>query len=195
MAMPKSLTKDKLEMQIGVNHMGHFLLTNLLLDLLKSSTPSRIIVLSSLAHIWGQINKDDLNSEKSYNKYKAYSQSKLANVLFTRELAKRLAGTGVTVNAVHPGVVKTELGRYMIHSTVRKIINPFLYFFFKTPTSGAQTTLALALDPDLEKVSGKYFRDCKMVTEGAAARNDEVAEWLWNESEKWTQLSASLNPV
>lgn len=195
MAMPHTLTKDGFEMQIGVNHMGHFLLTNLLLDMLKSSAPSRIVVLSSLAHMWGRINKDDLNSEKSYNKFKAYSQSKLANVLFSHELAKRLTGSGVTVNSVHPGVVKTELGRYLIHSYLRRLMEPALYFIFKTPRSGAQTSLALALDPDLEKVTGKYFRDCKAVNAAAVGRDDEMAAWLWETSDKWTKLTESSNPV
>lgn len=195
MASPRMLTKDGYEMQLGVNHMGHFLLTNLLLDALKASAPSRIVVLSSLAHKWGQINRDDLNSEKSYNKYKAYNQSKLANVLFVRELAKRLEGTQVTANAVHPGVVKTELGRHLIHNKVRQIINPFVHYFFKTPTSGAQTTLAVALDPSLEKVSGKYFSDCKVKKEGLTARDDEMAKWLWEESEKWTKLSTIKQEV
>ncbi|XP_041563203.1 retinol dehydrogenase 13-like isoform X3 [Drosophila elegans] len=111
MRCPKMLTKDGFEMQLGVNHIGHFLLTNLLLDVLKKSAPSRIVVLSSLAHTRGAINLADLNSEKSYDEGLAYSQSKLANVLFTRELAKRLEGSGVTVNALHPGVVDTELAR------------------------------------------------------------------------------------
>lgn len=195
MAMPRNLTKDGFEMQLGVNHMGHFLLTNLLLDLLKSSAPSRIVVLSSLAHYWGKIDREDLNSEKAYNKYKAYSQSKLANVLFVRELSKRLAGTGVTVNAVHPGVVKTELGRHLIHSYIRTVINPFVYFFFKTPRSGAQTSLAVALDEDLEKVTGKYFTDCKIKSEGSVAQDDDTAQWLWQESDKWTKLSETTNPV
>lgn len=195
MAIPKCLTKDGFEMQIGVNHMGHFLLTNLLLDMLKASSPSRIINLSSIAHQWGSMNKDDLNSEKSYSKYNAYSQSKLANVLFTKALAKRLEGTAVTVNAVHPGIVKTELGRYLGNSYGRKLFTPFSHFFFKTPKSGAQTTLAVALDPELEKVSGKYFSDCKVKKEGAAARDEDLAEWLWKTSDEWTKLSASLSPV
>lgn len=195
MAIPKCLTKDGFEMQIGVNHIGHFLLTNLLLDMLKASSPSRIINLSSCAHQWGSINKDDLNSEKSYSRYKAYFQSKLANVLFTKALAKRLEGSGVTVNAVHPGIVKTELGRYLAHSYIRKLVNPLMYFFFKTPKSGAQTTLAVALEPELEKVTGKYFSDCKIKKEVAAGRDDEVAEWLWKTSDEWTKLSVSTSPV
>lgn len=193
MAMPKALTKDGFEMQLGVNHFGHFLLTNLLLNILKSSAPSRIIVLSSLAHKYGEINKNDLNSEKSYNKYKAYSQSKLANILFTQELAKRLIGTNVTVNAVHPGIVKTELGRHLVNSYIKRIFDPFTYFVFKTPKSGAQTTLRVAIDPELKKVSGKYFSDCQIHDVASAARTDngETAEWLWQASEKMTKLDTS----
>lgn len=113
MASPKVMTKDGFEQQIGVNHMGHFLLTNLLLDLLKISAPSRIVVVSSLFHLFGRINKEDLNSEKSYWKWIAYGQSKLANILFTKELARQLEGTSVTVNALHPGAVNTELQRHV----------------------------------------------------------------------------------
>lgn len=103
MACPKALTKDGFEMQLGTNHLGHFLLTNLLLDLLKASAPSRVVVVSSCLHQIGRIKKDDLNSEKSYWKWTVYGQSKLANILFAKELARRLQGTGVTVNALHPG--------------------------------------------------------------------------------------------
>ena len=132
-ALPRTLTKDGFETQIGVNHMGHFLLTNLLLDLLKVSTkknyfnrsrgnshvfkqksaPSRIVNVSSLGHLHGKIKKDDLNSEKSYSKIDCYTQSKLANVLFTRELAKRLKGTGVTSYSLHPGAVITDIARHI----------------------------------------------------------------------------------
>lgn len=196
MAMPKALTKDGFEMQLGVNHLGHFLLTNLLLDILKSSAPSRIIVLSSLAHKYGEINREDLNSEKSYNKYKAYSQSKLSNILFVHELAKRLKDTGVTVNAIHPGIVKTDLGRYLVHSYLKKLIDPFTYYFFKTAKSGAQTSIRLAVDPQLEKVTGEYFADCKMQRVAASARkNNDDAEWLWKQSEKLTRLSSQTIPV
>lgn len=103
MAIPREETEDKFEMQFGVNHLGHFLLTNLLLDMLKMSSPSRIVVVSSMAHAFGKIHQDDLMYEKSYSKWGAYMQSKLANILFTRELAKKLEGSGVTVNCCHPG--------------------------------------------------------------------------------------------
>lgn len=196
MAAPKAHTKDGFEMQLGVNHLGHFLLTNLLLDIIKASAPSRIIVLSSLAHKYGEIDRDDLNSEKSYNKYKAYSQSKLANILFVQELARRLKGTGVTVNAVHPGIVKTELGRHLVHSYLKKLLNPLTYYFFKTSKSGAQTSIRLAVDPDLEKVTGQYFADCKMQNVFPSARkNNGDAEWLWKESEKMVRLSSHTHPA
>lgn len=113
MRCPKMLTNDGIELQLGTNHMAHFLLTNLLLDLLKQSAPSRIVNVSSLAHTRGQINVADLNSEQKYDSGDAYSQSKLANVLFTLELAKRLTNSGVTANSLHPGIVHTELGRHM----------------------------------------------------------------------------------
>ncbi|ALC42024.1 CG2064 [Drosophila busckii] len=189
MRCPKMLTKDGFEMQLGVNHMGHFLLTNLLLDLLKKSAPSRIVNVSSLAHIRGSINKADLNSEKSYDTGNAYSQSKLANILFTRELAKRLKDTGVTVNALHPGVVDTELGRHMSilnNFFGRFVLRSLMWPLLKTAKSGAQTNLYAALDPDLAEVSGLYFSDCKPKNVARAALDDEMAKYLWEESEKWT---------
>ncbi|XP_068146809.1 retinol dehydrogenase 13 [Drosophila tropicalis] len=192
MRCPKTLTKDGFEIQLGVNHMGHFLLTNLLLDVLKKSAPSRIVVVSSLAHTRGAINVDDLNSEKSYDEGLAYSQSKLANVLFTRELAKRLEGTGVTVNALHPGVVDTELARnwkFFQTNFVKYFLKPMLWPLLKTPKSGAQTSLYAALDPDLVNVSGQYFSDCKPKEVAPAAKDEKVGKFLWAESEKWTSKS------
>lgn len=187
MVAPKSLTTDGFESQIGINHLGHFLLTNLLLNALKAAAPSRIIVVSSMAHIGGSINKEDLNSEKSYDRIKAYCQSKLANILFTRHLAKKLDNTGVTVNALHPGVVNTELTRH-IHPALMFLARPFYLIILKTPKSGAQTQIRLAVDPDLETVSGKYFMDCKETEPNNLAQDDETASWLWDKSVKLTGL-------
>ncbi|XP_060658301.1 retinol dehydrogenase 14-like isoform X1 [Drosophila nasuta] len=187
---PRMLTKEGFEMQLGVNHMGHFLLTNLLLDLLKKSSPSRIVNVSSLIHSYGTINFDDLNSEKSYKPDTAYSQSKLANILFTRELAKRLEGTNVTVNALHPGVVETELMRHVAifnNPIIGFLVSPLVWLIFKTAKQGAQTTLYAALDPDLNGVTGLYFSDCKPKEVSAAAKDANSANRLWEESEKWTK--------
>lgn len=181
----RETTEDGFEMQIGTNHFGHFLLTNLLLDTIKSSAPARIINVSSAGHLMGKMNRDDIQSEKSYSKWPAYFQSKLANVLFTRELAKRLDGTNVTANSLHPGAVRTELARNL--AVIRYAALPF-YMFTKTPKSGAQTSIMLAVDPDLDDVTGKYFADCAIAKESKAAQSDETAAWLWEVSEKITGL-------
>lgn len=158
MVSPKyKQTKDGMELQMGVNHMGHFLLTNLLLDLIKKSTPSRIINISSVGHKFGKIDKRDLmNERKPYKAFATYANTKLANVLFTRELAKHLLNTGVTVNAVHPGVVRTEIWKTP-KTFGGRLYDKFMIFFYKTAEEGAQTMIRLAVDPELEKVTGKYF--------------------------------------
>ncbi len=156
---PKSMTKDGFETHLGVNHLGHFYLTNKLLPELKYSQPSRIVVLTSRDHLKGKINFDDLNSAKSYNEEDAYNQSKLANVLFVQELSKRLKGTGVTVNSVDPGYVYTDLMRYS--SVYKSPYSPVSFgfkMFLKTPKMGAQSVVFACVSPDLENVSGKYIR-------------------------------------
>nr|CAD7462500.1 unnamed protein product [Timema tahoe] len=161
MRCPYTKTQDGIELQLGVNHIGHFLLTNLLLTKLQVSAPSRIINVSSVAHMRGKINTEDLNSENGYDAGEAYNQSKLANILFTRELARRLQGTRVTVNAVHPGIVDTELTRHMsfFNSTLSSLfLKPFVWLFIKSPRQGAQTTLYAALDENLEHKTGIYLR-------------------------------------
>ncbi|XP_071751616.1 retinol dehydrogenase 12, like [Centroberyx gerrardi] len=177
MVCPYGKTADGFEMQIGVNHMGHFLLTHLLIDLIKRSAPARIVTVSSMAHAWGAINLEDINSEKGYDKKAAYSQSKLANVLFTRSLAKRLQGTGVTAYSLHPGVVQTELWRHLNgpQQLVMKMISPFT----KSSVQGAQTTIYCAVEPTLETESGGYYSDCAPATCSAAATDDNVAQKLW----------------
>jgi len=186
--LPRTLTKDGHETVFAANHLGHFLLTNLLLDTLKSSAPSRVVIVSSKLHKHGKIVKDDLHGEKEYKTIQAYGNSKLANILFSRELAKRLGNCGVTTYSLHPGVIRTEINRNL--PAILNAVSPALYFLFgKTCKSGAQTTLACALDPDLSDVTGKYFSDCKMVDESEDARDDEMAEWLWRTSEKLTGLA------
>ncbi|KAJ8336728.1 hypothetical protein SKAU_G00379480 [Synaphobranchus kaupii] len=177
MMCPFSKTVDGFEMQFGVNHLGHFLLTHLLFDLVKKSAPARIINLSSMAHSWGTINLEDINSEKTYNDRKAYAQSKLANVLCAQSLAKRLQGTGVTVYAVHPGVVQTELARHL--STPLKVAFAVVKPFTKTAVQGAQTSIYCAVAPELEKESGQYYSDCAHATSARAARDDVMAQKLW----------------
>lgn len=186
MVCPYGKTADGFEMQIGVNHMGHFLLTYLLLDLIKSSAPARIITVSSMAHKWGAINLEDINSEKSYDKRKAYSQSKLANILFTRSLAKRLEGTGVTTYALHPGVVQTDLWRHLSkpEQAVMWMARPFT----KTSVQGAQTSIYCAVAPELDTESGKYYSDCAPANCAQAALDDDMAQRLWELSCKMLSI-------
>ncbi|KAM4867320.1 retinol dehydrogenase 14 [Thomomys bottae] len=181
---PYTKTEDGFEMQFGVNHLGHFLLTHLLLGLLKSSAPSRIVVVSSKLYKYGDINFEDLNSEQSYNKSFCYSRSKLANILFTRELARRLEGTNVTVNVLHPGIVRTNLGRHIhVPLLARPLFNLVSWAFFKSPLEGAQTSIYLASSPEVEGVSGRYFGDCKEEGLLPKAMDESVARKLWDISE------------
>ncbi|XP_029313092.1 retinol dehydrogenase 13-like isoform X2 [Cottoperca gobio] len=187
MLCPKWNTEDGFEMQFGVNHLGHFLLTNCLLDLLKKSTPSRIVTVSSLAHEKGHIQFNDINSDIEYEREKSYRQSKLANVLFSRELASRLKDTGVTVYCLHPGVIRTELGRHLFPTLAlwQRILATFILMWFKSPWQGAQTTIYCAVDESLEHVSGLYYSDCAPKQPAPQALNDAAAKKLWD-------LSASM---
>ncbi|XP_057678889.1 retinol dehydrogenase 14b [Corythoichthys intestinalis] len=186
---PYSKTEDGFEMQLGVNHLGHFLLTHLLLDLLKRSAPSRVVVVSSKLYKYGHVNFDDLNSETKYNKAFCYSQSKLANLLFTLELAHHLEGSGVTVNALTPGIVRTRLGRH-IHIPV--LAKPLFYLasllFFKSPLEGAQTPLYLACSPEVEGVSGKCFANCEEEELLGKATDRQAAKKLWDVSRRMVGL-------
>ncbi|XP_070577856.1 retinol dehydrogenase 14-like [Ptychodera flava] len=188
---PFMKTEDGYEMQFGVNHLGHFLLTNLLLGLLKKSKPSRIVVVSSKLHSRGNIDFENLNmTEANYNRAAGYSNSKLANILFARELAHRLDNTGVTVNCLHPGIVWTNLSRHMNVSPVVKILmRPLIWLLLKSPEEGAQTVVYLSVAPELEDQSGKYFGDCHEKPFTAIARDDGVAKKLWEASEKMTGLA------
>ncbi|NXI57134.1 RDH12 dehydrogenase, partial [Chloroceryle aenea] len=191
MLCPYSKTVDGFEMHLGVNHLGHFLLTFLLLERLKQSAPARIVNVSSLAHHGGRIRFHDLHGEKSYNRGLAYCHSKLANVLFTRELARRLQGkfvlnylsfaigTKVTANALHPGSVHSELVR---HSFVMSWLWKMFSFFLKTPREGAQTTIYCAVAEELDSVTGQYFSDCQPAYVSPRGRDDETAKKLWSVS-------------
>ncbi|KAF5922840.1 hypothetical protein HPG69_013185 [Diceros bicornis minor] len=179
MMCPYSKTADGFETHLGVNHLGHFLLTYLLLERLKESAPARVVNLSSVVHHAGKIRFHDLQSEKHYSRGFAYCHSKLANVLFTRELAKRLQGTGVTTYAVHPGIVRSELVR---HSFLLCLLWRLFSHFLKSAREGAQTSLHCALAEGLEPLSGKYFSDCKRTWVSPSARNNKTAERLWNVS-------------
>lgn len=195
MATPRKLTVDGFEQQLGINHLGHFLLTNLLLDRLKQSAPSRIVVVSSAAYIFGRINKNDLMSEKSYSKFfGAYAQSKLANILFTRKLSEILADSKVTVNCLHPGIVRTELMRYNSCPKTWNVLKTIIDLFIASPKAGAQCSIYLALEPNLECKSGSYYYNLFKYPLLPRARDKDVAHWLWQESEKLVGLAATQKP-
>ncbi|NXQ80036.1 RDH12 dehydrogenase, partial [Nyctibius grandis] len=184
MLCPYSKTADGFEMHLGVNHLGHFLLTFLLLERLKQCAPARIVNVSSLAHHGGRIRFHDLNGEKSYNRGLAYCHSKLANVLFTRELARRLQGKSqrrveFTANALHPGSVHSELVR---HSFVMTWLWKIFSLFLKTPWEGAQTSIYCAVAEELDSVTGQYFSDCQPAYVSPRGRDDETAKKLWSVS-------------
>lgn len=185
--LSRTLTVDGIETVFAANYLGHFLLTHLLTDCLKASVASRVVNVSSSLHNIGKINRNDLQSEQSYFYWKVYGNTKLANVLFSREFAKRLKGTGVTSYAVDPGAIKTDIGRNI--PITQAIMSVIMFFFYKSVKSGAQTTLMCALDPDLKDVSGKYFADCKIARESKSAQNDDDASWLWRASEKLAGLT------
>ena len=170
-------SKDGIELNFAVNFLAPFLLTNLLLPLLKQSAPSRIINVSSSMYKEGEINFDDLESKKHFDKYKAYAQAKLALLLFTKKLAKDLQGSGVTVNALHPGIVGTQITMQNVRT-----MNPIAAFIFKrtfiTPEQGAQTSIYLATSPEVANVSDKYFVNCRQTKTTAAAEDEASAERL-----------------
>src|SRR5438128_1896166 len=181
----RDVTPDGLERQFEVNYLSGFLLTHLLLDLLKRSAPSRIVNVSSSAHMGGTIRFDDLQGERRYGGFRAYNQSKLAQILFTQELARRLEGTRVTVNACHPGVIRTNLGMGGSSVVVR-----FVKMFLKSPEKGAETPIYLATSPEVEGISGKYFVRNQMLAPSARAQDPAVARRLFEISMELAHLSA-----
>ena len=187
-------TEDGFEMIMGVNHLGHFLLTNLLLDLLKKSSPSRIVVVSSMSHklFTTEMKFDYINSDKLYNKWETYSQSKLANILFARELAKRLQGSGVTANSLHPGFIITDIFRHFHHLHVTFFWKPLAFLLGKTPEQGAQTTIYLAVSDEVEGISGLYFDNCKPQEPSKEAQDDAAAKKLWRTSVDIVELNSTI---
>lgn len=185
----RKVTEDGLEMTMQVNYFSQFLLTTSLLDKLKASAPSRIINVNSWGHKYGDINFEDLNGEKKYTSFAQYSQSKLAFMLFSKQLCKNLQGVAVTVNSLDPGNVKTDLTRSVTLFQVPVIGCIVKYIFdclVKLPVDGAQTIVRLAVDPRLEDTSGRYFVDLKEAKPGPKALDDSLAERIWNISEEVT---------
>ena len=183
----KTHTADGFESTIGVNHLGHFLLTNLLLDKLRASKPARIVNVSSRAHTRGQMDLNDINfATKPWNPMTAYEQSKLANVLFSRQLVKMLNPNEVCVYSLHPGVVRTDLGRHIEDKigVFRYVLWGLLWPFTKNPVQGAQTTIHCAVSEELEGETGLYYSDCSPQEAAPLAQNDETAEKLWELSSK-----------
>jgi NAD(P)-dependent dehydrogenase (short-subunit alcohol dehydrogenase family) len=183
----KQKTLEGFEIVFGVNHLGTFLLTHELLPLLERTAPSRVVVVSSALHYRGRMVWDDLMFERRpFGGTTAYNQSKLANVLFAKALARRLEGTGVTVNALHPGVVATELTREL-----PGFVKAIAGWFMLTPAQGARTSLHLALSSEVEKASGAYFEKSRERKASAAALDVTAQERLWKISEELLGLSGS----
>lgn len=179
-------TEDGLLEGMQINHFGPFLLTTLLLPLLKSSAPSRIINVSSMVYKYGKIDFENLNMEKetkeTFNERKLYANTKLCNVLMTVELERQLRGTGVTANCLHPGAVHTEIMKK--RNALTTIIGPVAWLFVKVPWEGAQTSIFLAVSPEVAEVSGRYFSDCRERSITKAAQDTGLARKLWEVSEK-----------
>ena len=178
----RRVTPEGLELTFALNHMAYFVLTEALRDKLIASAPARIVSTSSAAHDGATLDFNDLQSAKGYGGLKVYGRSKLANILFTGELARRLAGTGVTANCLHPGVVATRFGQSS--GGFAGLLIPFLRPFFISADKGADTVIYLASSPEVEKTTGEYFVKRRITKPSAAAQDDAAAKRLWLESEK-----------
>ena len=186
----RHVTADGLERTFALNHLAPFLLTNLLLDRLEQSAPARVVTVASNAHATGRIDFDDLQGDRSYSGGRAYSQSKLANVLFTYQLARRLVGSAVTANALHPGVVRTSFGADD-PARIQRLLVPFLRPVMKSPTQGAATSIHLASSPELEQVSGRYFANRRPTRSSTRSYDQAVAARLWEASADLVRLTAA----
>jgi NAD(P)-dependent dehydrogenase (short-subunit alcohol dehydrogenase family) len=182
----RTTTVDGIETVFAVNHLAYFLLTHLLLERLTISESARVINVASDAHRWGNLDFADLQNARRYRALRVYGQSKLCNILFTRELARRMVGTGVTVNCLHPGGVATGLG--WNNGWWAVLIAKALQPFFRTPEQGADSVVYVATSPVVAAVSGKYFYNRREIQPSPAAQDDEAAKRLW-------QISAELTGV
>jgi NAD(P)-dependent dehydrogenase (short-subunit alcohol dehydrogenase family) len=188
----RSVTVDGFETTFATNHLNYFLLTHLLLDRIKASAPARIVNVSSRAHARSTLDFDDLQFERGYSAMRCYGQSKLANVLFSYELARRLDGTGVTANCLHPGVVRTGFGKNnsgALGAIVRGGMS-VVGMFFIGPEKGAETSVHLATSPDVEGVTGMYFARSKQTPSNSESHDREVARRLWEISEQMCGIAA-----
>ncbi|EFJ44118.1 hypothetical protein VOLCADRAFT_65341 [Volvox carteri f. nagariensis] len=195
MACPKMTTSQGFEYQLGVNHLGHFALTNQVLPALKAADkPVRIINVASAAHLFGKIDFEDLMRDRSYDAWEAYGQSKLANIMFSYELNRRLgADSKITVNCLHPGVVKTELGRCVyMYTWYMPLAIEVMKFFMLEPAQGAATSIHLASSPEVEGVTGKYYVDCRRAVSSNDSYNRDTASRLWEVSQ---ELTGAVVPV
>jgi retinol dehydrogenase-14 len=186
----RHVTADGLERTFALNHLAPFLLTNLLLDRLHGGVAGRVVTVSSNAQSLGRIDFDDLQGERSYSGARAYNQSKLANVLFTYELARRLDGSSVTANALHPGVVRTSFGAED-PAGVQRFLVPFMRLFMKSPTRGAATSIYVASAPELQHVTGRFFADGKERKSAERSYDTAVAARLWRVSADLVGLSGA----
>jgi NAD(P)-dependent dehydrogenase (short-subunit alcohol dehydrogenase family) len=183
----REITVDGVERTFALNHLGYFLLTELLRERLAASAPARIVNVASGAHRTAKLDFDDLQTAKAYSGWKAYQRSKLCNILFTRELARRLGDSGVTANSLHPGFVATSFGDNN-RGLTRFILSLGKRFTAIPVERGAETPVYLASSPDVAGVSGHYFGECREQTPSAAAQDDQAAARLWRESALLTGL-------
>lgn len=182
--LSRQTSVDGLEMTFATNHMNYFVVTNILLDRLKATPGARIVSTASEAHKSGKLDFDDLQSAKSYSTFRVYGTSKLCNILFTRELARRLDGTGVTANSLHPGFVGTRFGQNNATNFFMKALARTIMTFGISPEEGAKTIIHLASSPDVATISGEYFYKCKVAEPSLAAQDDDAAKRLWDVSAK-----------
>ena len=180
--LSRKLSADGLEMTFATNHMAYFVVTNILLDRLKATPGARIVSTASDAHKSGKLDFDDLQLEKTFGVARAYGTSKLCNILFTRELAKRLDGAGVTANCLHPGFVGTRFGLNNAKSAPMKLLQRTIMLFGISPEQGAKTIIHLASSSDVATISGEYFYKCKVAEPTLAAQDDAAAKRLWDVS-------------